>query len=302
MHGIRDINAVSQNTMSSPVYMFDGGDPEMGRASERARGTFRFFWRELSWERRRIVPGLDMTLVKLPFTDGPRIDENPEFEHMWVDDIEFDGSTLTGRLINAPNWIRSVKEGDPVSAPFSQLGDWMMTVDGVVYGAYSVNLMRTRMGRREREQHDAAWGLDFGDPTQIRVTINRDPSPKRSLTSRLFGRSRQNSIAEQPDEGFSDHPMCTNMLPKVEEQLQSDPSVATTKDELGWTLLHRESLAGNLGVVRLLVRFGADIEGRTPEGRNAAALAKEIGWQAIANYLENEAKAEQRRAANPLDR
>jgi hypothetical protein len=40
--------------------MFDDSDPEMQRAYESARATFRFFWRELAWERRRIVPALDL--------------------------------------------------------------------------------------------------------------------------------------------------------------------------------------------------------------------------------------------------
>src|ERR687891_2755598 len=54
--------------MSEPVFMFDGEDPEMREACEAAQRSFKYFWRELSWEQRRIVPGLDMAMVKLPFT------------------------------------------------------------------------------------------------------------------------------------------------------------------------------------------------------------------------------------------
>jgi uncharacterized protein len=42
----------------SRVFMFDNSDPEMQRAYENARATFRYFWREIAWERRRIVPAL----------------------------------------------------------------------------------------------------------------------------------------------------------------------------------------------------------------------------------------------------
>ncbi len=42
----------------SKVFMFDGDDPEMARASQDARKTFGYFWREIAWERRRIIPGL----------------------------------------------------------------------------------------------------------------------------------------------------------------------------------------------------------------------------------------------------
>src|SRR4051794_4481768 len=34
------------------VRLFDNSDPEMQRAYERARASFRYFWREVAWERR----------------------------------------------------------------------------------------------------------------------------------------------------------------------------------------------------------------------------------------------------------
>jgi hypothetical protein len=66
---------------SSTVVMFDNSDPEMRRAYEQARFTFRYFWRELAWERRRIVPALDLACIKAPFSDGPgqhRTEGSPE--------------------------------------------------------------------------------------------------------------------------------------------------------------------------------------------------------------------------------
>src|SRR3954468_8398978 len=98
--------------------MFDASDPEMQQASRSAQDSFRYFWRELSWERRRIVPGLDMTMVKLPFTDGPRTDGKSEFEQMWIGDIGFDGDSISGRLLNSPNWLTSVREGEQLTVPF----------------------------------------------------------------------------------------------------------------------------------------------------------------------------------------
>jgi uncharacterized protein YegJ (DUF2314 family) len=124
--------------------MFDEGDPEMQQAYQAAQACFRYFWRELSWERRRIVPGLDMTMVKLPFTDGPRSNGNPEFEQMWIGESGFDADSISGNLLNSPNWLTSVREGDQVSVPFSHLTDWMMTADGRAYGGFTVNLMRSR--------------------------------------------------------------------------------------------------------------------------------------------------------------
>jgi uncharacterized protein YegJ (DUF2314 family) len=265
--------------------MFDESDPAMRQASESAQSAFRYFWRELSWERRRIVPGLDMHMVKFPFTDGPRTDGNTPFEHMWVGEIGFDGNTVTGVLLNAPNWLTSVRQNDAISLPFPALTDWMMTCDGRAYGGFTVNLMRSRMGAQERAQHDQAWGLDFGDPSEVRVEIGRQPAPKKGFLSGLFGGGAKAPAPATAPTMFHDHPMCVNMIPKIRESLQADPSHAKSIDGQGWTLLHREALAGNLGVVQLLVEFGADKTTRTPDGRTATDLARQIGWPEISRFL-----------------
>jgi hypothetical protein len=62
-----------------------------------------------------------------------------------------------------------VKAGDAARIPLGEISDWMYAIGGEVYGAYTVNLMRSRMGARELREHDTAWGLDFGNPKQIRL-------------------------------------------------------------------------------------------------------------------------------------
>src|SRR5262245_60992459 len=96
----------------SKVFMFDNSNPEMQAAYLRARASFRYFWREVAWERRRIVPALDMECVKAPFSDGEhgkRVEGRPEVEHMWMSEIDFDGRVVSGVLLNSPNWLQTVK-------------------------------------------------------------------------------------------------------------------------------------------------------------------------------------------------
>jgi uncharacterized protein YegJ (DUF2314 family) len=276
--------------MSEPVFTFDDSDAAMQSAYDAARRNFKYFWRELSWERRRIVPGLDMAMVKLPFTDGPRTDGNPAYEQMWIGDVNFDGETLSGALLNSPNRLTSVKEGDAVQAPFSELRDWLMTADGKAYGAFSVNQIRAAMSSKERKEHDQAWGFDFGDPATTRVEILRQGNSKGGLLSGLFG---GRSGKSNPLEGFQDHPMCVNMLEKYGAQLRDDASIArdVLDDETGFTLLHSEALAGNLGMVKLLVACGAEVRKKTKSGRTASELARGIGWPEIADYLDEQTKA-----------
>lgn len=266
--------------MSEPVFFFDAEDPDLFKACLAARVNFRYFWRELSWERRRIVPALGLAMIKIPFTDGPRADGNAEFEHMWVGDIEFDGDSLKGKLLNSPDWLSSVRQGDGASVPFSHITDWMISANGQAYGGFTVNLMRARMGSKARDNHDLAWGLTFGDPDIIRVEIEERPKPRPRLIPNLFGRD------PRPPEPFHDHTMCKDRIPKIQAQLQADPGMATSIDERGWSVLHHEALAGNLGVVKLLIEHGADPAVRTPNGHTATDLARKIGWEEIANFIE----------------
>jgi uncharacterized protein YegJ (DUF2314 family) len=153
----------------SPIFKFAGNDPDMVRASRQARESFRIFWREVSWESRRIIPALGMAAVKVAFSDSPDAeDSSGQVEHMWVNDVNFDGTLIHGTLINSPNWLKSVKNGDEVHVPLDRIGDWMYSFEDKAYGAFTVNVLRSRMDRVERTGHDRAWGLDFGDPQQPR--------------------------------------------------------------------------------------------------------------------------------------
>lgn len=103
--------------MSDPsrVTVFDADDPDMRRANERARDTFGDFWREIAWDRRRIVLALDLAIVKAPFSDGPNAKPRkgvPGVEYMWLNGIDFDGRDVSGTLMKSPNWIKSVGAND----------------------------------------------------------------------------------------------------------------------------------------------------------------------------------------------
>ena len=174
----------------SPIFMFDADDPEMQAAVLRARETFKYFWRELFWEFRRIIPGVDVSAVKLPFADCELTDEDAKVEQMWVNEIDFDGREIHGTLINSPNWLKSVKVGDEVSVPVGGISDWMYVVSGEVYGGFTVNQIRSRMGAAERREHDEAWGLDFGDPAEEKLFPTRDGDSKKSggFFGKLFGK------------------------------------------------------------------------------------------------------------------
>jgi uncharacterized protein YegJ (DUF2314 family) len=257
----------------SKVFFFDASDPQMQQANERARSTFRYFWRELSWERRRIVPALDLAAVKAPFTDGQLGDDSP-VQQMWISEVNFNGREVGGVLLNSPNDLSSVSKGDAVRIPLGHLTDWMFAISGEVFGAFTVNLMRSRMSKRERQEHDSAWGLDFGDPARGRVTP--EPNKGGGLLKGWFGNK-----APADDE----HPMSAGMTEKLSEQIKQGPSLLKSRDERGWTFLHQEALAGNLATVKVLLEAGADRHSKTADGMTPRQLAESLGWEKVAALL-----------------
>lgn len=252
----------------SRITMVDDDDPEMQAAYEQARSTFRYFWREVSWERRRIVPGLDLAAVKAPFSDGAQAAPkgNPSVEQMWMGDIDFDGRTVHGSLLNSPNWLRTVKAGDAVSIPLGRITDWMYAIGGEVYGAFTVQAIRAGMDPRERKEHDSAWGLSFGNPSKVRV-VPEGP----------------NWFASGGADG--EHPMSEAMGPSLKEQLDGDPSMVRSRDERGWTFLHQLSLAGSAAAVRLLLEAGADPNAKAHDGTMPLQLARSLKWQRVIDLL-----------------
>jgi uncharacterized protein YegJ (DUF2314 family) len=269
--------------MSSPVLWTDGEDAGMIEAYAAARATFKYFWRELYWERRRIIPVFDTTIIKLPFRDG----DDPPTEHMWADEVGFDGDILSGKLINSPNSLESLSEGDAVTAPFARLNDWMFVLHDKVYGGHTVNHLRSQMDDFDRLAHDKAAGWDFGDPAEVRLEIQDDPEVKAKrpkLFSRLHA-AKTTQTGNATPEGHREHPCGVNILPKVEANLKEDAQAYFEPDEHGWTMLHHEALAGNLGIVKLLIQHGADATARTDKGKTAADLAAGIGWPEIAAFL-----------------
>ena len=266
------------------VYFSPDDDPKMRRANKRARASFRFFWRELSWEYRRIVPGLDLACVKVPFSDPPEMsnDDDPGVEQMWVSDIMFDGKTISGTLLNSPNWLKSISEGDSVETPLKGISDWMYVINGRVYGAYTVNVLREGMSRGERAEHDAAWGLDFGDPNYIEVVPMEWFRQKKGFLQKLFG----GGASDEPiDLDATEHPMAANMAESFEEFLTDDPSNVHSTDERGLTMLHQQTLAGSPTGVSILLKHGADPNAIDGNGSTPLKLANTLGWKHVAEVL-----------------
>jgi uncharacterized protein YegJ (DUF2314 family) len=277
---------------SSPVFHFPGGDEDMEQAAARARRTFRYFWREMAWEQRRIIPGLDLASVKATFSDPPelrsRASDEPEVEHMWLIDVDFDGRRLEGTLINSPNSLQSVQEGDRVKIIGKQLFDWMYVIDGNVYGGFTVDVLRSRMSRTDRKAHDNAWGYDFGTPGIVNLVppefLGEASSAKNAGKPRL---AASNAVPQDEAEVASaEHPMSVNMRGSLDQALTNSPEMLDQPDHRGYTFLHNLALAGSWDGVDVCLRHGADPNQPAPNGMTPYALAKSLGWKRVMERLQ----------------
>ena len=276
----------------SPIFISPGEDPEMEQAAVKARQTFRFFWREMAWEQRRIVPGLDLAAVKASFSDPPEIRaQNPdglEVEHMWLLEVDFDGRELQGTLINSPHSLQSFSEGERVTLAGKQVCDWMYVIGNHVYGGFTVDLLRSRMEKGERKQHDRAWGFDFGDVGVVNFVppeyIGEAPAKKKGLLSRFGG-----SEAAPQDYATvvaTEHPMSVNMRESLEQTLIENSNLIHEPDDRGFRFLHQLSLAGSVDGVDVCLKHGADPKKPASNGMTPFALAKVLGWKRVMARLQ----------------
>ncbi|HVI45063.1 MAG TPA: DUF2314 domain-containing protein [Chitinophaga sp.] len=241
-----------------------GDNPDMLRAFQEAQDTFKYFWRELSWEYRRIVPALDLACIKIAFLEETATPGKPIVEYMWVSEINFDGEMIHGMLINTPDKLRNVQNGDHITASLNRLCDWMFALDGKTYGGFTVQLLRAGMSEEERREHDEAWGLDFGDYNDIQVVRGQKETPAH----------------------LTEHPMSLNMKDSFLGFLKENPDEVNAKDEAGHTILHRETIAGNRSMVEALLSSGVDTSAQTNSGKTALDYAQQLSWEHIIPLLQ----------------
>ncbi|EPR74481.1 hypothetical protein ADIWIN_0582 [Winogradskyella psychrotolerans RS-3] len=243
--------------------IFAKQNQKMKTAYLKAQETFNYFWREMYWESKRVVPAHDLALVKIPFQQMDKVDDEPTVEHMWISEIAFDGENITGVLMNSPNLLTNVAEGDTVTRKVSEISDWMLAIDRKTYGGYTIQVLRSDMTEEARQQHDEAWGLDFGDPNHILVAYQQ----------------------EDNEENLIEHPMSKVMEQPAREFFEANLDVVKAADENGVTRLHTETIAGNKTAVEILLELGTDKNAKTNTGKTALDFAIALNWSHIIPML-----------------
>jgi len=255
----------------SPVFYAKSDDPEMAKAVASAVASFKYLWRELTWEYRRIVPALELSAIKAAFNDpGGAADMA---EHMWLSNIEFDGDLISAALMNAPNGLESISEGDTVKLRVDQIEDWMYVVSGHVYGGFTIQVLRAGMSPDERRSHDEAWGFDFAEPNRVDLAPNWQATKGKGSVP----------TSGDPD---AEHPMSESMASGFESVLEDNKESFFEVGSEGLNTLHSLALGGSAACVKVLLAAGADPRVLTSKGKTARQLAEQMGWPRVVALLE----------------
>jgi uncharacterized protein YegJ (DUF2314 family) len=222
-------------------------------ASQQARQTFRHLWHQIALDFNRIIPALELACLKVLFSDDPT--GQTGIEQMWVNQIDFDGLNISGILINAPNHLTSVQQGELVTFPLDRTTDWLCVLNEQVYGGYTIQVLRSHMSPEDRSNHDQAWGFNFPPPETVLI-------PDRNLQVE------------------------TILASKLEEQLEAEPSILNQPFDQGRTILHQEALYGRTASVQTLLNHGADKTMCCDRGWTARDYAQSLQWNEVIALLD----------------
>lgn len=244
----------------SNVTWVEANDKRVFKASTIAQKTFRFFWRELAWDRRRIVPAYDLTAVKFALIAPAKKGGGNAVEFLWADDVRFDGGNLVeGTLLNTAVNLKGFRKGQRVSLEFDRVADWLLARDGKPEGGFTVRVIRAHLSAAERRAHDAAWGLAFGPP-------GKKLDPRRYACAKL-------------------HPLDAAAAKLIDTEGRAGTLKPNARGKDGWAQLHHYALAGAKGCVQALLRHGADPLLETPGGLRPADLSDALNWKDVSRVL-----------------
>ncbi len=165
----------------------------------------------------------------------------------------------------------------------------MYVTGGDVYGGFTVDLLRSRMAKGERKQHDAAWGFDFGEVGVVPLVppeyIGDPPLKKKKGLFSLKGESKS-TPQDYAKVAAAEHPMSVNMREPLDKALTEDPQMVHQADDRGYNFIHQLSLAGSWDGVDVCLQHGADPNKVAPNGMTPVALAKCLGWKRVMERLQ----------------
>lgn len=149
-----------RTSSTGTVTQVGSDDAEMNAAMQEARDSFDEFLEGMGGSGQDGNTGPGPGLLKAYFSEA----DDPEGgEHLWIDEVVWDGRQIAGVVVSEPLDLAEPKLGDAVTFPLERLSDWLIVEDGLARGAFTIQVLRSRMSAGERKQHDANYPFRF-DP------------------------------------------------------------------------------------------------------------------------------------------
>lgn len=73
-------------------------------------------------------------------------------EHLWINNLTYDGTLIHGHIANDPIHLESVKIGDKVSVSPKEVTDWKYLEHGKLVGGYTIRIFYDRMDNKQKKQ------------------------------------------------------------------------------------------------------------------------------------------------------
>ena len=124
----------------SSVVGVPSDDPVMAQAIVKATASLPDFFKRLA----QPGPGEDGFAVKIyyPTATGGG-------EHIWANNVTFDGTSVTATISNEPLHIPDVKLGQKVTVGVDRITDWMYILDRKIHGGQTIRAVLPRMEAAE---------------------------------------------------------------------------------------------------------------------------------------------------------
>ncbi len=127
-----------------PLVNFSDDDPEMNAAIQEAQDTLDVFISNLNAPK----PSQTYFSIKARFPT----DDSGGYEHIWLDDISYDGTVFNGIIGNEVYYVPGLEYGDFVSVSRVDVTDWLIIEDGYLLGGYTLRVIYCNMSSEEQEQ------------------------------------------------------------------------------------------------------------------------------------------------------
>ena len=93
--------------------------------------------------------------IKKAFVEGDKV------EHIWLNEVSFDGRLFHGKVDNEPVDLKGVRLGDEVSVSPNEISDWMYVQKGRLVGGYTICAMCRNMSSADKIRFEKDAGCQI---------------------------------------------------------------------------------------------------------------------------------------------